>query len=114
MQLLHIYYIVSIQFSGRHHYWDWRVAHLLLQLMLMIDRTGVSYAVQQQAGHQVVTEHSLMSRVDKEAGSASSRMTQRRAAVSHADTVLDLCELNLPGDKILLSGSADGIVKAWK
>lgn len=40
--------------------------------------------------------------------------TDRQAAVSHADSILHMSALHNFGERLLLSASADGVVKAWK
>ena len=44
----------------------------------------------------------------------SSKLQERQAAASHADSIMDMSLLSSFGERILLSASADGIVKAWK
>lgn len=39
---------------------------------------------------------------------------ERRDAVSHGDSILHLKMLQTSGERLLLSASADGVVKAWK
>ena len=77
-------------------------------------RTGVSYSTTNHAGVQVVRENSLMTPIDSDAHSTAYKSLQRRVTNSHADSILDLCSLQLSGDRMLLSASADGTVKAWK
>ena len=43
-----------------------------------------------------------------------SKLQERQATSSHADSILDMTALSSFGERTLLSASADGIVKAWK
>ncbi len=43
-----------------------------------------------------------------------SKLQERQAASSHADSILDMTNLSSFGERMLLSASADGIIKAWK
>lgn len=43
-----------------------------------------------------------------------SKLQERQAAASHADSILDMKFLSSFGERYLLSASADGIIKAWK
>lgn len=43
-----------------------------------------------------------------------SKRQERQANASHTDSVMAMCPLSSFGERILLSASADGVVKAWK
>ena len=65
-----------------------------------------------QPSKDLSTQQSL-SFVDHPKDLYSSHLLEQ-AAVSHADSVVHMCALHSFGERLLLSGSADGIVKAWK
>lgn len=77
-------------------------------------RTGVSYGQRLAAGIHVIEEVPITQGVEGDGRGGNSSSEERRAAISHTDAVLHMTELHSFGERLLLSGGADGVVKAWK
>ena len=78
----------------------------------LLFRSGVNYG-QRLANNMHVVEELPIMRASEEPA-ADARAQERRASVSHADSILHLSALENLGERILLSAGADGVVKAWK
>jgi len=80
----------------------------------------VTYGQRLANGRHYVEEQLLFQQPEKAPVGPSERRkqqtlaTERQAAVSHADSVLHMSALHNFGERLLLSASANGVVKAWK
>lgn len=76
----------------------------------LIFRCGISYGQMLSGGIHSIEESVQYQTIPN----GLSKLQERQAAASHADSILDLKFLSSFGERYLLSASADGIVKAWK